>query len=402
MTNDEAIQVDFSKIDDMNVEQNVEINETRLDLTSDRMFHPKMYPSILKELMEIKNNSVDYVVHPANLDVMEIDDKKWQIVITTDDGEMSLFDPTNWAKDQMIRITELPKKYHDTLIDNGHINEATGHINMWLKDRLKTQKPKNIQIRTVGEKARAVVSAGYNSFANFDVLMNTMREIATMNNTRGENETPIQLTQVALSETMIRATIVDLGNPMEVPDKNGNYTGDIYYPMVVVKNSEVGSAAFSLDGGVFRYLCSNLHTMGSILRKIHSGARLEEGIFTQETLEKQTDLWLSILRDGIHAIEKPELFAETIDGIALAKETPIGSPTTVVKKIGDKMKLSDSEINAIIDAMSNDKTMSDGDRGTLFAVTSGMTQAAKNMGFDRKEEIETLATKVPMLVRAIA
>jgi hypothetical protein len=400
MSENEEITVDFSKID-MNVEPNVEIVKTGLDLTSDRMFHPKMYPSILKELMEIKNNAVDYVVHPTNLDVMEIDDEHWQIVITTDDGEMSVFDPTNWARDQMIRLTELPKKYHDTLIDNGHINEATGHINMWLKDRLKTQKPKNIQIRTVGEKARAVVSPGYNSFANFDVLQRTMQEIATINNER-EDAIPVQLTQVALSETMIRATLVDMGNPTEIPDKNGDMNGDLYYPMVTVKNSEVGSAAFSIDGGVFRYLCSNLHTMGSILRKIHSGARLEEGIFTQETLEKQTDLWLSILRDGIRAIEKPELFTETINGIALAKETPIGSPTTTVKKIGEKIKLSDAEINAIVDAMSNDRTMSDSDRGTLFAVTSGMTQAAKSMGFDRKEEIETLATNVPMLVRAIA
>jgi hypothetical protein len=355
----------------------------------DREFDEKFLGNAIKYLLNIRNNSLDYIADPAKLNITEIGENDWSLVIDTEDG-MKIFEPTQWAKNQTIGITELPKKYHDTLVEKGHINEAVAHLNMWLSEG----KPH--RVRTVGDTYRALVSPGYNPFDNYDAFNTIANTLKAANLMRDDTQKPIKFKKTQFSDHNMYIQIIDEGTEWDLGK------GDTYKKMMIFKNSEVGDGAMVVEAGVWRYMCQNLMLHGVISRRIHKGEKLEEGIFAPDTMQTQNELWNKILRDSLNAgIASDELFDPIIAGITESKEVKI-EPTVAVEQIKKAEKLSDAEMKAIISAMMGDTTVAPEEKNTLFQVTNGITQASKTFGVERQRELNHIAGNVQNLIKIVA
>jgi hypothetical protein len=360
-----------------------------INVSKDREFDEKFLGNAVEHLLEIRNNAKDYITSAKNLMIEKTDNKSWELWIESED-EMRIFKPTPWALQQTIRLTELPKKYHDTLIEKNHIEEAVSHLNMWLNEG------PNRRIRTVGDTYRAIVSPGYNPFDNYDAFVTIAQTIKTANSMRMPTEKPIKFHKAQLSDQNMYIQIIDEGSEWDLG------RGDTYKKMMIFKNSEVGDGAMIVEAALWRYMCRNLQIHGIVSRRIHKGEKLAEGIFAPDTMETQNELWKKILRDSLNTgIASNQMYDEIIHDITESKDIKI-EPIKTIEKVQKKLKLTDNEKNAIINAMMGDTTIAPDEKNTLFQLTNGMTSAAKEMGIERGIEIQRMAGDIKTLIKEVA
>jgi hypothetical protein len=367
----------------------IDFSKLELPISQDREFDEKFIGNAIDHLLEIRNKSIDYVANPKDVTIEKRDEKNWDLWVETPDG-IQIFAPTDWAKQQTIGVTELPKRYHDVLIEKGHIDEAINHMNMWLAEG----NPR--RIRTVGETYRALVSPGYNPFDNYDAFITIANTIKTANSLRTSEEKPIKFFKAQLSDHNMYVHIIDEGTEWDLGK------GDTYKKMMTFRNSEVGDGAMIVEAGLWRSMCSNLQLHGVISRRIHKGEKLTEGIFAPDTKETQNELWKKILRDSLNAgIASNQLYDEIIENMTESKEIKI-EPITYMEKLKKEQKLSDGEKDAIISAMMGDNTIAPNEKNTIFQVVNGMTQAAKGFGVERGIEINRMAGDIKQLIKITA
>jgi ribosomal protein S19 len=359
---------------------------------ADREFDQKFLGNAINYLKDIRDRSADYVVDPRKIQIKEIDDAHWSMMIETPDG-IKILEPTNYAHNQTIGRTALPKRYHDDLVNAGHINEAVNHLNMWIHEDEK----KMHQIRTVGDQYRADVSPGYNPMDNYDLFITTAGAVKAANMMRSADQKPILYYKAQVSDANLYLHFIDEGREWDLGK------GDTYKPMIIVKNSEVGDGALSVTAGLWRSMCSNLQLHGVISRKIHHGEKLEEGFYSPDTRFKQGELWKAIVRDAINAgIASDVLYEEILSGLRETKDIDVNDPIETVRLIKKQEKLSDADEQAIIKAMMGDTTVLPEDKNTLFNVVNGITQAAKTAGIENGIKLQELAGDTRRLMKIVA
>ena len=317
-----------------------------IDISTDREFDAKFIGDAMNHLKEIRDNSMDYIASPKNLNTVKRgSEDEWDLWVETEDG-IKVFKPTQYAKAQTIGVTELPKKYHDTLVEKGHINEAINHLNMWLKEGNPHR------VRTVGGTYRALVSPSYLPFDNYDAFVSIANAVKAANTMRNSTTKPVQFKKCQLSDHNMYIQLIDEGREWDLGK------GDTYKPLMVFKNSEVGDGAMTVEAGLWRSMCSNLSIHGVVSRRIHKGEKLNEGIFAPDTISAQNELWKKVVRDSINAgIANDVLYDEIIASVMETKETKIENPVASVAIIAKENKLTKSEEDAIIAAMMGDTTV---------------------------------------------
>lgn len=362
-----------------------------LDISTDREFDSRFIGDAMNHLKEIRDNSVDYISNPENMKVMQRrDTNEWHLWLETTGG-LKVFKPTPYARAQTIGVTELPKKYHDTLVEKGHINEAVNHLNMWLHEG----KPH--RVRTVGGQYRALVSPSYLPFDNYDAFISIANAVKAANLMRDNATKPVQFKKCQLSDHNMYIQLIDEGREWDLGK------GDTYKPLLIFKNSEVGDGAMSVEAGLWRGMCSNLSLHGVVSRRIHKGEKLNEGIFAPDTISTQNELWKKIVRDSVNAgIANDVLYDGIISNILQTKETKIENPVASVATLAKEMKLTKEEEDAIIAAMMGDTTVAPEEKNTIFQVMNGMTQAAKGFGIERGREVAQMAGNTKTLLKVLA
>ena len=362
-----------------------------IDISTDREFDAKFIGDAMNHLKKIRDNSMDYIANPNNLTTIQrAGEDEWDLWVETED-RIKVFKPTPYAKTQTIGVTELPKKYHDTLVEKGHINEAINHLNMWLHEGNPHR------VRTVGGTYRALVSPSYLPFDNYDAFVSIANAVKAANTMRDSTTKPVQFKKCQLSDHNMYIQLIDEGREWDLGK------GDTYKPLMVFKNSEVGDGAMTVEAGLWRSMCSNLSLHGVVSRRIHKGEKLNEGIFAPDTISTQNELWKKVVRDSINAgIANDALYDEVIAGILETKETKIENPVASVAIIAKENKLTKSEEDAIIAAMMGDTTVTPEEKNTVFQVMNGMTQAAKGFGIERGREVAQMAGNTRQLMKVLA
>lgn len=366
-------------------------NEPLPTRIADKEFDEKFIGNAIAYLKDIRDNSKDYVTPIQKMEIKQTGNK-WEIWIDSPDG-VKVFKPTKWAENQTIGATELPKKYHDILIEKGHVMEAVNHLNMWLHE----DQNKQFQVRSVGDQYRAIVSPGYNAFDNYDLFITIANSLKAANLMRETTTKPAKYYKAQVSDHNLYVHIIDEGREWDLGK------GDTYKPMLIVKNSEVGDGALRVDAGLWRYMCGNLQLHGIVSRKIHSGEKLEEGIWSADTRQAQSELWKRIIRDSLNAgLASDQLFEPILDGLRESKEIKIEDPIVTIKTIKKATKMTDEEEKSIIAAMMGDSTVTPEDKGTLFQIVNGITQASKGMGIERGMELNKIAGDMKTLIKIAA
>lgn len=363
----------------------------------DRSFDEGMVQDLITYLKNIRDNSLDYVVPGPKLAVVPHEDLKgWEMVIDTGEG-MKVFQPTDWAQAQTVSKTPVPKKYHDRMLADKKAGLAALNLNEWLQD------DRTHMVRTVGPHFRALVSDRYRAFDNLDLFGQVAKAVSSTNLSRQSIDAsfkPVKFWKADVTETSMFTSILDKGQTYDLgaPGKP-----DEYNVMLTIKNSEVGKGSMSIEPSFFRGMCLNLYSREPSLRKIHSGEKLEEGIFSADTRLAQKELWFREVRDVFNAtILDHEFFDAWAEEFKEAKEVKIPDMKVTVHKVADEFKFTELEENEILTALMTDRTIYPEDRGTGYALINAMTLASKNMQLDRSHEVSRIAGEVKRVMEVVA
>lgn len=363
----------------------------------DRSFDERMVPELIAYLKDIRDNALDYVVPGPKLEVNpHPGGDGWEMVIETQDG-MKVFQPTDWARAQTVSKTPLPKKYHDRMLHDKKADLAAINLNEWLRDDRKHM------VRTVGDHFRAFVSDRYKAFDNLDLFSQVAKSVEATNQSRRSidlESKPVQFWKADLTETTLFVSLIDKGQVYDLgtPDKP-----DKYNVMLTVKNSEVGKSSMSIEPSFFRGMCLNLYSREPALRKIHTGEKLDEGIFSSDTLQARKELWFKEVRDVFNAtILDTQFFDAWAEEFKESKEVKIEDMEVTVRKVADEFDFTEAEAQDIMSALMTDRTIYPDDRGTGYALVNALTLAGQNMPLERMHEMAHIAGDVKKVLAVVA
>lgn len=154
-------------------------------------------------------------------------------------------------------------------------------------------------------------------------------------------------------------------------------------------NSETGGGALTLCPVITAEICGNgLKLTFDAIRKIHLGARMDEGVidWTEETKAKSLELVGLQTRDAIETFLRPEYVKSRIEAIEAKAGKPVEKPVDAVKIIGKQLRYSQEAMDGILDHFVRGGQMTAG--GVLNAVTS-YAQTVDDA--DEAEDIEASA-----------
>ena len=381
------------EMDDVGVRPPETIDLSQIDMPvrmDDRSFDRKMLPDLIRHLQDIRDHSVDYVAPGEKMTFQPTNDAhEWELEIATEEG-IKIFHPTNWAQKQSVDRTPIPRRYHDDMLRAGKSPLATTNLNSWYRDK------EGMMVRTVGDRFRAMVSPSFFAYDSLDMLKQVAVSIKTINDSRLTTEQPVQFYKADCSETHIYLDLIDEGQQYDIGK------GDMYSAMLIVQNNEVGAGSMSIEPGFFRWACINRAIKSPVLRKIHRGEKLDEGIFSPETRKLAAELWHRQVRDVMNStLVNHNLFEVWAQELRESKEIKV-VPTVSVKKVAEEFKITDDEVQLILDCMMSDKTVEPDDRDSAYAIIQGMTAAAKQMPPDRSYEFGKMAGETRQILTVLA
>ena len=280
--------------------------------------------TMLETLRDQKNASRDFLVTPGALRAVAREKGGFDISMA---GEKS-FTPSGWAAGQLSTISEVPKAYADRLAE--YNPELLADC---LNDGLSRVQGMKL-LRTVGDRARAIVSDSYFALDAFDLLRETLPVIY-------DGGFQVQQSEISERRLYIRAVTPKVQADVKV--------GDPVQFGIALSTSDVGGGALKVEPFFHRLQCLNGMVMERSLfgntddrRKVSvyskHGARkieapreisFEGGTFaeflTDETRQKKAAAIFSETRDMITGLANPEKFRELVEIMRRSAETKIGN-----------------------------------------------------------------------------
>jgi hypothetical protein len=207
------------------------------------------------------------------------------------------------------QVTKIDKRYYDRMLaepDGGLL--LAGNVNHWLH-----QSNASHMVRTLDGQARAVLSDKYKRIDNEVIAQATLPALF--------NDPSIVPLQNVLTEDRMSMKFLNPGITISAPDGKGKL-----HPGIVISNSEVGGGRFKVEGFFYRDYCTNGCVFGKVdsgmsYGRTHIGSRLDAGILSASTVQKEQELMADVTRDivgyvfsheGCSEIERS--LAETYEG----------------------------------------------------------------------------------------
>jgi hypothetical protein len=263
---------------------------------------------------------------------------------------------------------------------------------------------------------RAVLSDSYKVIDNLDVLLSVLSALR-------ESGHPVDIRSADLSE---RRMVVKINAPgitalapvllagyrspfgnadVEAARRFGNVAPDteeigrvgnapIVSAGIRISNSEVGAGAFTVTPEILVLACTNgiVRTV-DVMRNIHSGAKLDEGIIQWSDATRRANLEL-VKRQTVDAVGtflNPDYLAKVIAEVEAKAGVPLtGTPSKAIEVVGKALAWSEAEQEGILAhfAMGGGQLTRG---GVLNAVTS-FSQTVPSS--DRADELDSAALKV--------
>lgn len=174
------------------------------------------------------------------------------------------------------------------------------------------------------------------------------------------------------------------------PGDGGAEGNDTAHPLFCLKNSETGHGGADADIGMILKACFNQCIVDKAVHQVHIGERLEAGIFTEATYQKQADLVSSKIRDAAIAAFNPAKFEALVKRMQGAQEHTVLAPsvaTNVLISQGDGLNEGDLD-NLLSHFMQQPGLPSH------FNLGQAVSRLAQDVEPNRAEIMEKLAAKV--------
>lgn len=138
-----------------------------------------------------------------------------------------------------------------------------------------------------------------------------------------------------------------------------------------IGNSETGGGAFSITPELRVLSCWNgLTITQDVLRKVHVGGKLDEGVvrWSEDTQRKSLELVKAQTRDAVKTFLDVEYVTKVIENIERDADKAIAKPDDCVRTIGKTLRFSEQQIDGVLDHFIRGGQVTTG--GVLNAVTS--------------------------------
>lgn len=299
----------------------------------------------------------------------------------------------------------IPKKFFDALL------EARGPRLVELINGLHNDDPSKRLIRCLDGKVRAWLSNTYRILGNYDIAFECMAEA---------HKKQAQVLEASLSDTNMRIkfTIQQVWDAVDVVQRSGPqggwYAGALgnkelqgqtilgatirnelpggpgtVHPIVTVSNSETGHGGFHVRIGILMGICFNVATLEDVVSQIHLGERMEEGVFTAETIAADSKAIMLKARDAVRAAFDTEKFKAMVAKAKNAQTDRIEKPVSAVENIMEAGNINEEHKEALMTYFMQDYAP------TRFGLAQAVSRLAQDLqDGDDAYEMERLAGKI--------
>lgn len=167
--------------------------------------------------------------------------------------------------------------------------------------------------------------------------------------------------------------------------------GSTVFPVVTVGNSETGHGQTTLDLGALLAACWNLAIVEEVVAQIHVGGKLDEQIFTRETIEANSKSTMLKLRDGIGVAFDAKKFGPIVQRMRTAQSQEILAPTPAVSQLIEATDITEGRKDSILQHFLQDYDT------TRFGLAQAVSRVSQDAGDE--DESSTLEKVAGQLIR---
>lgn len=297
------------------------------------------------------------------------------VVLNGVNGGMPLR-PTAHA--QMSQTLAIPKSYYDRMLKEAP-DLLARNANRWLEGMAGTRR----MVRTIDGEVRAVLSDGYRSLDNFDLLHAVLPTLA-------ELKADVLSSEVTENRLYLKAVTDRVQGTVKV--------GDVIQAGVVISNSEVGQGQLSEEFLDYRLVCLNGMVREAAIKRRHVGRRAARGqdldeaveLFRDDTRRADDKAFFLKVRDVTRSMFDPERFEARLDEYRIAGTRAIEAKVTdVVEVTAKRFGLSEGESDGVLQHL-----IKGGDLSAWGLANAITRQAQDAENYDRSVELEKLGGNV--------
>lgn len=241
--------------------------------------------------------------------------------------------------------------------------------------------------------ARAFLSDRFRILDNLDVLTSLLEGVR---DSGVETEvTRCDLTDRRMYVRIAAPSVAELA-PQLLEGYRSPFTGasgadnPVVFAGFVAANSEVGGGAFTISPQIIVQVCNNGMTITKdVLREVHLGGRLDEGIirWSADTQQKSLELVSAMAKDAVSTFLDIEYVRQVVRGIEGKASTPItGDVSAAVTAVSKQLKFTEERTAGVLDHFIRGGQLTAG--GVAQAITS-FAQTVEDA--DEAAELESVA-----------
>lgn len=339
------------------------------------------------EIERQNNAKADYLVKTTCLRMEPYDGAPYLHVLDKQGQELvEPLDIRQNAHEQIGTYLNIPRKYYERM--RAEDPELLSYnVNRWL-DR----NPEQRILRTLDGHARAFLSNRYRRIDNYDIARLTLPVISEMQS---------GVVSTEITENYLYIKVVNPRLETEVTP------GDVVQAGVVIRNSETGRGAVSIQPLIYRLVCKNGMTVTEAgTRRNHVGRINEDeenyDIYSPETLKADDEAFARKLCDSVRAAVDEAKFKTVVEKMQRAKGVQLdtGNLPNLIKMTGASLGYTEGEGDGIL------KYLAEGGDFTLYGFANAVTRYSQDVeSYDRASKLEELGYSVltmsPNLFRVV-
>lgn len=375
---------------------------------------------LVTELERQRDSRIDFVADVRHLKVEVWNNSGIRIVPTTAQAFEWMPDgPMQMAKSAYHQLADrcnpsIPTRFFDALITD-RPNRLADLVN-----GLHADDPKKRLVRCLDNNVRAWLSNSYRVLDNMDIAFTCLDEARKKDAQVFEADLSDKRMRIKFTTQAVwdKIDIVQRSGPQgswfagaignkelmgktilgaKIRDELPGGSGTIH-PVVTVLNSETGHGGFHVRIGILMGICFNVATLETVVTRVHLGERLDEGIFSQETISADSKAIMLKARDAVRAAFDQDKFKSMVAKAQEAQTDKIGSPTAAIDNVIETGCVNEEQREALLTYFLRDYDQ------TRFGFAQAVSRMAQDLEDpDQAGDLESLAGRIikePALVLA--
>lgn len=327
------------------------------------------------ELDDQKSKSLDLVARSDAIVATPTEHGIEIVVPNPSTSEPMTFGLTEFAHEQLAEKMGIPVKYYDRMLGSGKYELLAKNVNEWMPSKEKRL------LRVLNGDVRAILSDRYRPIDNYDILftlLGTLKEYA-------DAGTKMEIDKCDVTERHMYIRTMLPTTSLVVKD-------DKVQAMLLLSNSEVGAGRLAVALGMWRQICSNGMWGEDIVKRVHLGSVLGEGIieWSEGTIKKNDEALFSQVKDTIRTALEPGLWDGFVKKASDAAEIELdGTLSEIIDVAAPKLDMTKDEKEKLLEMFAQETATPAGK--TQWGFANAVTRLARDTeDTDRKVELEIL------------